>query len=356
MKTTHNRSRAFKQSTNTTVARQPAIPFTRFSSLLPFISFFNNIGAPTDRFLRAAKISVSYKDSPNKHIPLHSAYLFAEHAARSEGINNLGLTVGQNTSLADLGPYGYLIQQSSTIYEYLQKGIRLIDSETSGQRFWLSEYDGELRFNSYISGSSDYGRSQADMYALIITINTLRKMVGDQWSPRELYLANIHSEKLADIPALADTNITVGGKYSSFTLPRSMLKQAFHPAINHETSTDSIKQRLLSPLPVDFIIAISQIVEMLLLQGHSKVDLAAEAAGMTVRTLQRRLTEVGMSYTQLVNSTRVDIAARWLKSSDMSISAIASTLGYSDASNFTRAFRRQTGISPQGFREANTVH
>lgn len=140
-------------------------------------------------------------------------------------------------------------------------------------------------------------------------------------------------------------------------MPRSVLGRPFQRPSIDPLSVEDLDQWLhYSPLPTDFLIAMQQIVEMLLLQGQSNVKLAAEAAGMTVRTLQRRLTEAGVSYTQLVNTTRVDIAARWLQTGELSITEIATMLGYTDASNFTRAFRRQTGVSPQAFREAHVSH
>ena len=342
--------------THPATARQHSIPFIRFSGLIPFIHFFDNIGAPTERYLREAKIPAAYMDSPNASVPLHSAYMFVEKTAHAEGVKNLGLIVGQNTSLDDIGPYGYIIQQSNTIYEYFQKGIQLIESHSNGLKFWLSSHDKELRFNVCGAGNSKYGRSQTEMHALIITINTLRKMMNEQWTPKELNLAEIHTEKLPAIEALADTQITVGGNYSWIVLPPSMLRMPFHRTTSDALSPELIEQYLISSMPVDFLIAIKHIVEMLLLQGLSKIELAAEAAGMTVRTLQRRLMEAGISYTQLLNTSRVDIAARWLQAGELSITEIARMLGYSDASNFTRAFRRQTGMSPQAFRETNIIH
>lgn len=356
MQTMNRGSRTLKHHRPINGVGHQEIPFTRISGLLPYIKFFNDIGAPTERYLREAKIPVAYMDSPEAPIPLHSAYRFGEIAAHAEGVRNLGLIVGQNTPLDDLGPYGYFIQQSNTIYEYLQKGIELIEKQSSGIKFWLSTDNGELRFNTYILGNSNYGRSQADMQALIITINTLRKTTGNRWCPRELNLAHMHSEELPATEALADTQITVGGPYSSFILPRTMLSKPFQRPGKNPLSADVLEQQLQSPLPTDFLIAMQQIVEMLLLQGLSKIELAAEAGGLTVRTLQRRLTEAGVSYTQLVNTARVDIAARWLEARELSITAIATMLGYTDASNFTRAFRRQTGVSPQAFRVAQVSH
>ena len=72
---------------------------------------------------------------------------------------------------------------------------------------------------------------------------------------------------------------------------------------------------------------------------------------MSKRTLQRRLTEAGQSYSAIVNQTRLRLAARHLANTDMEISEIASSLGYKDASNLTRAFRTKTGMTPRLYRQ-----
>jgi hypothetical protein len=40
---------------------------------------------------------------------------FFEYAAQSEGIEHIGLSVGQDTSFDDSGIYDYMIQQSHTV-------------------------------------------------------------------------------------------------------------------------------------------------------------------------------------------------------------------------------------------------
>jgi AraC-like DNA-binding protein len=72
---------------------------------------------------------------------------------------------------------------------------------------------------------------------------------------------------------------------------------------------------------------------------------------MSKRTLQRRLTESGHNYSALVTRTRLRIAAEQLAETDMPVSEIAASLGYKDASNFTRAFRSQTGVAPSVYRK-----
>lgn len=77
---------------------------------------------------------------------------------------------------------------------------------------------------------------------------------------------------------------------------------------------------------------------------------AARAAGMSERTLERRLAERGTSYSEIVEEVLRERAARLLRETDLSVEEIADRLGYSDAANFTRAFRRWTGKPPGAWR------
>jgi AraC-like DNA-binding protein len=52
---------------------------------------------------------------------------------------------------------------------------------------------------------------------------------------------------------------------------------------------------------------------------------------------------------------RLRQAADWLENTDKQVEEIAFDLGYTDASNFARAFRRQSGVSPQAFRRDREI-
>ena len=71
---------------------------------------------------------------------------------------------------------------------------------------------------------------------------------------------------------------------------------------------------------------------------------------MSERSLQRRLAECGLSYARVVEDTRFDTACRMLGDPALKIVEISAELGYTDSANFTRAFRRWSGVSPQAFR------
>lgn len=96
--------------------------------------------------------------------------------------------------------------------------------------------------------------------------------------------------------------------------------------------------------------SVRQLVEQLARDGHADVSTAARACGMSVRTFQRRLAAIGLSYSRLVLEARIALSKRWLRERHRSITDIAHSLGYGDSANFTRAFRRLNGLSPRAYR------
>ena len=69
------------------------------------------------------------------------------------------------------------------------------------------------------------------------------------------------------------------------------------------------------------------------------------------RTLQRYLMTQGTGFQELLDDTRQAMAARYLSDSSISLTQLASLLGYADPSTFSRAFTRWNGISPQKWKQ-----
>jgi AraC-like DNA-binding protein len=71
---------------------------------------------------------------------------------------------------------------------------------------------------------------------------------------------------------------------------------------------------------------------------------------MSKRSLQRLLAEQGLRYSQLLAKARQRLAVAWLEETGKTVGEIAFDLGYTDSSNFSRAFRLQVGMTPKAFR------
>jgi len=78
----------------------------------------------------------------------------------------------------------------------------------------------------------------------------------------------------------------------------------------------------------------------------------ASRLGMSGRTLQRRLSENGLSFQTLVDEARRQLAEKLLQQTDYSLAEISFLTGFSEQSAFTRAFKRWSGQTPRSFRLA----
>ena len=84
--------------------------------------------------------------------------------------------------------------------------------------------------------------------------------------------------------------------------------------------------------------------------GFRSLDEVASELHLSTRTLKRRLATVGVTYSEVLEEQRRESAVRLLRSQSLSLDEVAERLGYSDTSNFRRAFRRWTGMSPAAYR------
>ena len=84
--------------------------------------------------------------------------------------------------------------------------------------------------------------------------------------------------------------------------------------------------------------------------GDGTEEDAAKRLHMSPRTLQRRLAEAKTTYLQLVDDTRKDLALRYIEDPRRSVTDITFSLGFSQPSAFTRAFKRWTGLNPSDYR------
>jgi AraC-like DNA-binding protein len=83
--------------------------------------------------------------------------------------------------------------------------------------------------------------------------------------------------------------------------------------------------------------------------GFPSLNVAARLFNLTPRTLHRRLLDEGSSYSAVLNEVRHMLAVEHLKTGKLSIQEIAYALGYTELSNFRRAFKRWESVSPSAY-------
>src|SRR5580692_9706261 len=109
------------------------------------------------------------------------------------------------------------------------------------------------------------------------------------------------------------------------------------------------------PIGVELVDRVRGAVEQSLALGTVAITAVSRTLDTSPRTLQRRLEEHGISFRVVVEAVREQQARAYLAAAELSLSAIASRLGYAEVSAFLRAFKRWTGTTPGRVRAARAA-
>jgi AraC-like DNA-binding protein len=329
------------------------VPLLRVSALIPFVDFLHKLGTPTEKLLRQCKLPIFALNEPNLLIPRHQVFDFVKKGASQEGIENLGLLVGEKTPIESLGILGKLACQSLTLYDAIFKTIYLGNLFNSGEHFWLLEDNETAYFCQQHHNLEPLESHHASHFSLILMMDLIRKVAGKTWYPQQITLqtpcSNFTDHYLQDVFINRDITIT------SIAFPRSFLTLPFPKEFNLcEDQKHQEYEKLSQSAPSSqFSHSLTQAIKSQLREGYPSINVASEIAQIPVRTLQRRLAKDNVTYSQLITRIRYEKAVDLLKNSPLKMIEIAYELGYEDPAHFTRAFKRWTGISPNSFRSHN---
>lgn len=96
----------------------------------------------------------------------------------------------------------------------------------------------------------------------------------------------------------------------------------------------------------DLIRAVRIAIAEGLSRGSANLEGIARRLGLSYRSVQRRLTQKGTSFSEMIDQERRGLALRRMVEPGARASEVGFELGFAEASAFTRAFRRWTGLSP----------
>ena len=106
------------------------------------------------------------------------------------------------------------------------------------------------------------------------------------------------------------------------------------------------------PSDQDLLVRAQTLLPVLLKDPELSLAGLAEQLGVGERTLQRKLAEHGITYKELLQRVREDVALRGLESEAVSVQELAYQLGFNSTAAFSRAFRRWRGMAPSEWQAA----
>ena len=287
-------------------------------------------------------------DDPESLVPLQPFYSLINTVAINENIPDFGSRIARITPWHKVASLGPLIKNSSNLKELLTTFCEVASSQSSPVIFSVKDEGTHTSF-CYTNTLHFKGEIQMELYRISSMIQLIQLAASAVWRPETIRLKMPKSDIVDASPLLRDSEIRFSQPNSAISIPKDFLRLPVQIDIPENIKTDQTDQ---ADLNIEFVKSIHQIVNTYTLTNNTNLEEIADATGMSVRTLQRRLTDNGLKFHDLLNQAKFEHAKKMLLNRETPITEIAESLGYSDAAHFTRAFHRWSGSSPTDYRKS----
>ena len=305
--------------------------------------------------LAGTEIYPSDLDAPYRLVSEEQARLFYRNVLEASEVKGIGLEIGWTTSLAELGPLGLQQFAARTVREAVQES-----AETYMTFYALVDYDFEDR------GDTTVFRFQCPeeyeplrIFLLERTLGMFQgsceEMVGQDARPLQVMLDY-------KAPAYAQRYEEVFRCPVRFEQPRV---EMHFPREYMERELDSYDPQARDALKVLQSSLLSKLssqkdvvneVKMALRRKPGefpRLEEIADKLAMSPRTLRRKLGAANLRYQDLLDDERRRVAEDYLANSDLTVQQVAEKCDFNDAQNFSKAFKRWTGVSPTDYRKSD---
>jgi AraC-like DNA-binding protein len=264
---------------------------------------------------------------------------------------HFGLLVGQSSILSSLGLAGCLMPPSQTVGKALRNLAWQLRQQHPDMAPTLKASGGLASLTYVLSDPGIEGADQVADGAIAAALHIMRALCGPGWTCAEVLLPRSAPPDPEPFERLFRAPVRFEAGVAALRFPASWLKRRIPGA-------EVILRRLFEErldIPVSnsdesFSDQLRRVLRTRLLNDDCSAPRIAGLFSMNRRTLNRRLTAEGTAFNALVNETRFEIARQLLADTGMTFEQIADTLAFSEASAFTRAFRRWSGQTPTAWR------
>jgi AraC-like DNA-binding protein len=326
-----------------------AIPLTRCQFLIPFTIIHDEIGASTAPLLARHGLPTSLEEKADHFVPLLRAVGFAEAAQRSQGIVDIGFLASQRLEYCHLSEkLRAVIGYSPTLFAALQQMCKWATLEDNVLHMWLERCDDHVKICSTLLDTSGIAHLEHSQWLQnVFPVHIVRQFAGSGWAPATMAFEARYTPSAQTRSCWPNTRFLSDQEMSWIDVPVSLLGL---PNLAKDRPASPADDEA-GPSGGDIIDALRLMLPSYLDDGALTVAEVAEMAGISVRSLQRKLSGAGLSYSDLLASARFENAARLLRDTNTKIIEVAFSSGYADPAHFSRAFRRISGVTPRQFRE-----
>ncbi|SCX82721.1 AraC family transcriptional regulator [Microvirga guangxiensis] len=310
-----------------------------------------DFGIDPDPIIREAGLDPHLFDDGANVIP-HAALgrLLTLSVARTR-CPHFGLLVGQRATILSLGMVGRLMQHSETVGDAMRALVSNLSIQNRGSVPSLMIIGDTALFTFSIYQPKAESADQISDGSLAVAVNALRALCGPDWNPTEVLLPRVAPPDQEPYRRLFRAPVRFNQETAIIVFPTSDLNcriPGADPVMRAllEERIQQMKGAQSSLLSDD----IRRLLRTRLTSKHCSADDIADLLAMHRRTLSRRLKGSGMGYRAITNEIRFEIARQLLQDTAVPLGQIAAALGYSEASAFTRAFRRWSGRTPTAWR------
>jgi len=333
----------------------PAQPAFSMSYLRLLMEVLNEHGYNQSRLLADAAIDLRSQPLTSGFVSFFQLNQLLSSPALDDNFYNLGLAVGQKLTISSHGIIGHLAMAGKTYLESFQLFARYIKLRTQLVDFNVL-YEGAFVKTEFTTGVNNpqIQRFLCDS-SVAGSYNLCKAFLGSEKAIHSVQFNYPEPKDLTPYHEIFSCPISFSHQCASVVLDLSYLTEVSDTA--NELMLRTAQQQcetLLKELKATESLTDKVLALLLATPEYCfNQQQLAECLGMSSRTLRRKLSAESSRYQDLVDYALKEQASSYLNNTQWSVEQIAELLGYSDTSNFNKAFKRWFGMGPKAYREAS---
>ena len=317
------------------------------------IDFIDSHGGNAETVLHRAGIDVSWLTDPTLPLDLAAYVQMMEESAAQTGNGNFGLWYGQQFQPQNLGLIGGITLAAPTLLSALEALAGLFPYHQQVTHTAFREAGGMVALEYRILDGAILARRQDAELTMGMFVNVLRAVFGPTWAPEEVHFEHPRPEQAQEHARAFQAPLHWGQRTNALIFKRPAEDIAMPGADIKQM--DRLRRQLLhaahgSAGEVPLIRRVQAEIRSRVVDGTPYIEDVADALDIRRWTLQRALADEGVSFSDMVEQVRHQLARLYVQQTHVPIADIAFLLGYSEISAFSRAFTRWFDRSPRQFR------